>query len=73
MKPLFVLVCCLLSAIAMAADDPKKTAHHGTRLGACSKEAHNKGLKGPERKKYISTCLGGSHTDKSGAPTGQSS
>lgn len=37
---------------AHAADDAKP----GSKLGACSKEAAAKGLKGEERNKYLSDC-----------------
>ncbi len=37
---------------AHAADDAKP----GSKLGACSKEAAAKGLKGDERNKYLSDC-----------------
>lgn len=38
---------------AHAADDAKSS---GSKLGACSKEAAAKGLKGDERNKFLSDC-----------------
>jgi len=43
--------------LAMAAEEARKETHKSTRLGVCSKEAHAKGLKGEERRKYISGCI----------------
>ncbi len=57
MKKLCVLSLLLLPLLASAADDVKKEAHRTTKLGVCSKEAHAKGLKGDERKKFISSCI----------------
>lgn len=64
MKSLCALAIVMLPCFAFAANEPKKEAHHGTRLGACSKEAHAKGLKGAERKKFISTCASSTHVAK---------
>ena len=63
-KMLWILPALLAPALAMAADDAKKEPQHTTKLGACSKEAHAKGLKGGERKKYISECIGSAKTAK---------
>jgi hypothetical protein len=59
-------VSLVLPCAAFAADDThsKDAPHRSTRLGACSKEAHAKGLKGPDRKKYISTCLAAARAAK---------
>jgi hypothetical protein len=62
--PLATLTLLTLAQGALAvpsADVPPKEGHRSTRLGTCSKEAHAKGLKGPERKKYLSTCLAAGH------------
>jgi len=68
MKKLCVLPLLLLPLLASAAEEPKKEAHRTTRLGVCSKEAHAKGLKGDERKKYISSCIAAAKPVKSAAP-----
>jgi hypothetical protein len=57
-----------LPLLAHAADDAKKDTHRTTKLGACSKEAHAKGLKGDERKKFISGCAASSKQAKPAAP-----
>jgi hypothetical protein len=67
LKP-WVLPVLLLPAFAMAADDAKKDTGHSTRLGACSKEAHAKGLKGDERKKFISGCIASAKKPATAAP-----
>ena len=58
----------LLPLLAQAADDTKKETHRTTKLGTCSKEAHAKGLKGDERKKFISTCIASAKQVKAAAP-----
>ena len=68
MKKLCVLPLLLLPLLASAADDTKKEAHRTTKLGVCSKEAHAKGLKGEERKKYISGCIAAAKQAKPAAP-----
>lgn len=57
MKRIWVLPWLFVPLLAIGADDAKKETHHTTKLGTCSKEAHAKGLKGEQRKKYISGCL----------------
>jgi hypothetical protein len=57
MKKHWLAPLLMLPLLAYAADDAKKETHRTTKLGACSKEAHAKGLKGDERKKYISGCI----------------
>jgi hypothetical protein len=57
MKRRWILALLALPALASAADDAKKETHRTTPLGVCSKEAHAKGLKGDERKKFISGCI----------------
>jgi hypothetical protein len=66
-KAIWPLPLLLLPVLAMGADDAKKETHRTTRLGACSKEAHAKGLKGDERKKYISSCIAGAKQAKGAA------
>jgi len=48
----------------LAADDAKKSSPRTTRLGVCSKEARAKGLKGEERKKFVSACIASSKAAK---------
>ncbi|MSQ83789.1 MAG: hypothetical protein EXR77_13035 [Myxococcales bacterium] len=43
-----------LSAPAMAADNPQQN-----KMAVCNKQAGEKGLKGDERKKFMSECLKG--------------
>ena len=63
MKKLLAVSLFALPLLAMAADDVKK-APRTTKLGVCSKEAHAKGLKGDERKKFISGCIASSKQTK---------
>lgn len=67
MKPVWILPVLFLPAVAMAADETKKPSHPSA-LGVCSKEAHAKGLKGDERKKFISSCITGAKAAKTTAP-----
>jgi hypothetical protein len=57
MNQSWIFPLLLVPLLASAADEPKKETHRSTKLGVCSKEAHAKGLKGDERKKYISSCI----------------
>ncbi len=57
MNKFWIAPLLALPLVAMAADDAKKDAPRTTKLGVCSKEAHAKGLKGDERKKFISSCI----------------
>ncbi len=68
MKKSWLAPLILLPMLAHAADEAKKETHRTTRLGACSKEAHAKGLKGDERKKFISACIASSKSVKTTAP-----
>ena len=67
MKKSWLAPLLLLPLLAHAAEDAKKEPHRTTKLGACSKEAHAKGLKGDERKKFISGCIASSKQVKSAA------
>ncbi len=67
MKSAWLVPLLCLPLLASAADDAKKETHRTTRLGVCSKEAHAKGLKGDERKKYISTCIASAKAVKAAA------
>ena len=45
-----------LAVPAAAAVDPAASKSQGSKLGVCSKEAAEKGLKGAERNAYLSEC-----------------
>lgn len=67
LAPIIVPLLLLpLSSLAME-NSAKKDPAHNTRRSACSKEAHAKGLKGDERKKYISTCVASTKAAKTPA------
>ncbi len=69
-KLLLALPLLALPLVSFASDDgAKKEAHRTTRLGTCSKEAHAKGLKGDERKKYISSCVASAKPAKASTRT----
>jgi len=55
--PVLIMPLLTLPLLAMAADAAKKETHRTTRLGTCSTDAHAKGLKGDERKKFIAGCI----------------
>ena len=63
----FVLAAAVGSAFAADATPAKPMTAQQTKMGTCSKDAHAKGLKGPEYKSFMSTCLKGS----SAAPAAQ--
>ena len=44
------------AAVSAAAVAPAASKSQGSKLGACSKEAAAKGLKGAERNAYLSEC-----------------
>jgi hypothetical protein len=56
----FVLAAAVGSAFAADATPAKPMTAQQTKMGTCSKDAHAKGLKGPEYKSFMSTCLKGS-------------
>jgi len=53
-----ILIAALLAAplCAVAADDKAKTPQQ-EKMTSCNKEAGDKGLKGDDRKKFMSECL----------------
>ncbi|HTI96912.1 MAG TPA: PsiF family protein [Rudaea sp.] len=55
----FVLAAAVGSAFAADATPAKPMTAQQTKMGTCSKDAHAKGLKGPEYKSFMSTCLKG--------------
>lgn len=69
MKKMLIVPLLAFPLVALAGDDAKKEAPRTTKLGVCSKEAHAKGLKGDERKKYISTCIANAKQAKTPAHT----
>ena len=69
MKQLWLAPLLTLPLVAFAADDIKKEGPRSTRLGVCSKEAHAKGLRGDERKKFISACIASAKQAKAPART----
>lgn len=56
----FVLAAAVGSAFAADATPAKPMSAQQTKMSACSKDAHAKGLKGDEYKSFMSTCLKGS-------------
>jgi hypothetical protein len=55
----FVLAAAVGSAFAADATPAKPMTAQQAKMGTCSKDAHAKGLKGPEYKSFMSTCLKG--------------
>jgi hypothetical protein len=53
-----ILIAALVAApmCALAADDKAKTPQQ-EKMASCNKEAGDKGLKGDDRKKFMSECL----------------
>jgi hypothetical protein len=57
----------LAHASTPAAPDAPAKPHRVNKMSECNKEAHAKGLKKDERKKFMSTCLSASHTARTPA------
>ena len=55
-KPASAATSAATSAVAAAPAAPAASKSQGSKLGACSKEAAAKGLKGAERNAYLSEC-----------------
>ena len=55
----FVLAAAVGSAFAADATPAKPMTAQQTKMSACSKDAHAKGLKGDGYKSFMSTCLKG--------------
>lgn len=53
------LVLAAAVGSAFAAETAKPMTAQQTKMSTCSKDAHAKGLKGPEYKSFMSTCLKG--------------
>lgn len=71
MKTLVLALSLALPVLAHAStpaspDAPKP--HRVNKMSECNKEAHAKGLKKDERKKFMSSCLSASHAAKAPAP-----
>ncbi|HEX7155922.1 MAG TPA: PsiF family protein [Burkholderiaceae bacterium] len=57
-KTLLIAVLAAAPLLVHAADETKKAATpQREKMAACSRDAHAKGLKGDERKKFMSECL----------------
>lgn len=69
----FVLAAAVGSAFAADATPAKPMTAQQTKMSACSKDAHAKGLKGDEYKSFMSTCLKGGSTTAPAAPAPASS
>lgn len=57
MKKLLVALCFAVGFASLAFAEEKAQTGQQTRMGQCSKEAKEKGLKGDERRKFMSECL----------------
>lgn len=55
LKPLSLILAAAF-ALSLGSVHAAEDAKAGSKLGACSKEAAAKGLKGDERNKYLSDC-----------------
>lgn len=64
----FVLAAAVGSAFAADATPAKPMTAQQTKMSACSKDAHGKGLKGDEYKSFMSTCLKGSSAAPAATP-----
>lgn len=56
----FVLAATVGTALAAETAPAKPMTAQQTKMSTCSKEGHAKGLKGPDYKAFMSTCLKGS-------------
>jgi hypothetical protein len=68
MKKAALAFALALPLLAHAATDLQKPHARTTRMADCNKEAHAKGLKKDERKKFMSTCLSAGHAAKAATP-----
>jgi hypothetical protein len=66
-KPLLIAALLAAPLCAWAAEDKAKTPRQET-MASCNKQAGDRGLKGDDRKKYLSECLSAA---RSQARTGQ--
>ena len=64
----FVLAAAVGSAFAADATPATPMTAQQTKMSACSKDAHTKGLKGDEYKSFMSTCLKGDSAAAPAAP-----
>ncbi len=67
MKSFWLVPVWALPLHALAAEQEPKAPVRTTLLGTCSKQAHAKGLKGDERKKFISACIASGKQAKAAA------
>ena len=76
MKKLIAAVCFILatSPLAMAQDKKEPSAKQKVqqeRMKACNDKAGDKGMKGEDRKKFMSSCLKGEEPGASAKQKGQ--
>jgi len=67
MKSFLLVAVLVLPLHALAAEQEPKSPGPTTLLGTCSKQAHAKGLRGDERKKFISACIASAKQAKAAA------
>jgi hypothetical protein len=61
-KQFLIAACLVLPVAAFAADAEKKPANaQQGKMATCNKDAGAKGLKGDDRKKFMSDCLSADH------------
>jgi hypothetical protein len=73
-KPALILALAFsFPLLAHAASDPQKPHPRASRMSDCNKEAHAKGLKKDERRKFMSACLSTPHAAKASAPAAPAS
>jgi len=56
---LFAAALCASPALAQDKKGEPQMTEQQKRMGACSKQASDKGMKGDDRNKFMSTCLKG--------------
>lgn len=60
-KSLAVTALSLLMLVSFSSQAEEKKTTQQSKMSACSKEAKEKGLRGEERKEFMSTCLSSGH------------
>ena len=56
LKPILIAALVAVPMCSVAADDKAKTPQQ-EKMASCNKEAGDQGLKGDDRKKFMSDCL----------------
>ena len=69
---LFASAALSVSTLAVVAAEGEKSKSQQNRMAQCSHDAKEKGLKGEERQKYMSTCLKGNGATKEKAAPAKS-